>query len=72
MAIDYGTKTIGLAVTDPGRIIATALDTVHSGKIIDYLKKYMEKEEIEFFVQRKKIKNINLNFNNNLEILFLS
>ncbi len=50
MAIDYGTKRIGLAVTDPGRIIATALDTVHSSKVIEYLKKYLEKEEVEFFV----------------------
>lgn len=50
MAIDYGTKRTGLAVTDPQRIIATALDTVPTGKVIDYLKKYMEKEEVEFFV----------------------
>ena len=50
MAIDYGTKRIGLAVTDPERIIATALDTVHPLKIIAYLKKYLEKEEVECFV----------------------
>jgi putative holliday junction resolvase len=50
MAIDYGTKRIGLAVTDPERIIATALDTVHSGKVIDYLKNYLQREHVEFFV----------------------
>ena len=50
MAIDYGTKRIGLAVTDPNRIIATALDTVHSSKIIEYLKKYMEDEKVAIFV----------------------
>ena len=50
MAIDYGTKRIGLAVTDPNRIIATALDTVHSSKIMEYLKKYLEKEKVAFFV----------------------
>ncbi len=50
MAIDYGTKRIGLAVTDPSRIIATALDTIHPVKIIDYLKKYLEKEEVEYFI----------------------
>jgi putative holliday junction resolvase len=50
MAIDYGTKRIGLAVTDPNRIIATALDTIHPEKIIAYLRKYMEKEQVECFV----------------------
>jgi len=50
MAIDYGTKRIGLAVTDPEQIIATALDTIHPVKIIDYLKKYLEKESVECFV----------------------
>ena len=37
MAIDYGTKRVGIAVTDPNKIIATALDTVHSKDIIEYL-----------------------------------
>ena len=50
MAIDYGTKRIGLAVTDPNRIIATALDTIHPTKIIAYLQKYLEKEKVECFV----------------------
>ena len=50
LAIDYGTKRTGLAVTDPERIIATALDTIHSAKVIEFLKKYMEKEKVEFFV----------------------
>ena len=35
MAIDYGTKRVGIAVTDPNKIIATALDTVHSKDIIE-------------------------------------
>jgi putative holliday junction resolvase len=50
LAIDYGTKRVGLAVTDPGQLIATALDTIHSAKVIDYLKKYIEKEAVECFV----------------------
>ena len=50
IAIDYGTKRTGLAVTDPNRIIATALDTVHSSKIIDYLKEYLKNEIVEVFV----------------------
>ena len=47
MAIDYGTKRVGIAVTDPNKIIATALDTVHSKDIIEYLKKYFIAQEEE-------------------------
>ncbi len=50
MAFDYGTKRIGIAVTDPLQIIATGLDTVHPMHIIDYLKKYLETEPVERFV----------------------
>ena len=47
LAIDYGTKRTGLAVTDPLRIIATALDTVESSGLIAFLKKYFEKETVD-------------------------
>jgi putative Holliday junction resolvase len=50
MAFDYGTKRIGIAVTDPLQIIATGLDTIHPNAIIDYLKKYMLTEQIERFI----------------------
>ncbi|OOQ61315.1 Holliday junction resolvase RuvX [Mucilaginibacter pedocola] len=50
MAFDYGTKRIGIAVTDPMQIIATGLDTIHPLKIIDYLKNYMQTEQVERFV----------------------
>lgn len=50
MAFDYGTKRIGIAVTDPLQIIANALTTVHPESIWDFLKKYTENEEIETFV----------------------
>ena len=50
MAFDYGTKRIGIAVTDPMQIIATGLDTVHPLKIIDYLKKYFQTEQVERFI----------------------
>ncbi len=50
IAIDYGTKRTGLAVTDPNKIIATALDTIHSTKVIDYLKDYVKREPVECFV----------------------
>jgi putative Holliday junction resolvase len=50
MAFDYGTKRIGIAVTDPLQIIATGLDTIHPNLIIDFLKKYMQTEQVERFV----------------------
>lgn|SRR5688572_19338118 len=50
VAIDYGSKRVGLAVTDPMQIIATALETVEASKILPYLKAYQLKEGIELFV----------------------
>ncbi|WP_426669837.1 Holliday junction resolvase RuvX [Mucilaginibacter sp. McL0603] len=50
MAFDYGTKRIGIAVTDPMQIIATGLDTIHPKDILDYLKKYMLTEQVERFI----------------------
>jgi putative Holliday junction resolvase len=47
ISIDLGKKRTGLAVTDPMKIIATALDTVDSGELIGYLKKYMAAEPVE-------------------------
>lgn len=50
LAIDYGAKRVGLAVTDPLQIIATALETVAASEVIDYLKKYLNQEDVEAFV----------------------
>ena len=50
MAIDYGTKRVGLAVTDPLKIIATGLDTVSAAEIFNYLDAYLSKEEVECIV----------------------
>ena len=50
MGIDFGRRRTGLAVSDPLRIFAAALDTVDTAKLIDYLKNYTEKETIERFV----------------------
>lgn len=50
MAFDYGTKRIGIAVTDPLQIIATGLDTVHPKDIVDFIKKYLLTEPVEAFV----------------------
>ena len=50
MAIDYGSERVGIAVTDSLQLIANGLTTVHSKDLIDFLKKYMEKEEVECIV----------------------
>jgi putative pre-16S rRNA nuclease len=47
IAIDYGLKRTGLAVTDPLKIIATGLTTVESKNLISFLKNYFSKEEVE-------------------------
>jgi putative holliday junction resolvase len=47
LAIDYGLKRTGLAVTDPFKIIATGLTTVESPKLIAFLKDYFKKETVE-------------------------
>lgn len=46
LAIDYGAKRTGLAVTDPLEIIASPLDVVASHQLEQYLKTYFEKEEV--------------------------
>lgn len=50
MAIDYGRKRVGLAVTDPLRLIATGLDTVPSAEVLGYLKNYLLREKVDLFV----------------------
>lgn len=50
LAIDYGRKRTGLAVTDPLKIIATALDTVMTADLLKYLKAYILKETVEQIV----------------------
>lgn len=53
MAFDYGTKRIGIAVTDPLQIVANALTTVHPNEIFDFLKNYLLTEQVETFVVGK-------------------
>ena len=53
IGIDYGIKRIGLACTDLGNMIASALTTVQSKKIIPFLKKYNEENPIEKFIVGK-------------------
>jgi putative Holliday junction resolvase len=50
LAIDYGRKRVGLAVTDPMKMIANGLDTVHPNELMNYLKEYVSREEVETIV----------------------
>jgi putative Holliday junction resolvase len=50
LAIDYGLKRTGLAVSDPLKIIATGLTTVESRQLIPYLKNYLSQEEVELII----------------------
>ncbi len=50
MSIDYGTKRVGVAVTDPLQIIANGLETVSTSDIFTFLKKYLAEEVVEEMV----------------------
>lgn len=50
LAFDYGTKRIGMAVTDPLQIIATGLTTIHPKDAIEFVTSYLQKEQVEAFV----------------------
>ena len=50
LAIDYGQKRVGLAVTDELRMIAGSLATVHSKDVITFLKDYTTREKVDCFV----------------------
>ena len=50
MGIDYGTKRVGIATTDPLKIIASALETVPTGQALDFLADYLSREEVEKIV----------------------
>ncbi len=50
LAIDYGIKRTGIAVTDPLQIIATPLDTVGTADLLSFLKAYAAREPVDTFV----------------------
>ncbi len=50
LALDYGLKRTGLAVTDPLQIIATPLETVLTADLLEFLKIYEKQEDIAEFV----------------------
>lgn len=50
LAIDYGKKRVGIAVSDPCGIIATGLQTVLSHEIFNFLQEYTTHEKVDLFV----------------------
>ncbi len=50
LAIDYGLKRTGIAVTDPLKIIATGLTTIASKELIPFLKDYFSMETVELIL----------------------
>jgi putative Holliday junction resolvase len=50
LAIDLGTKRTGLAVTDSLKMLANPLETIETGKLIEYIKTYCAKEDVDTLV----------------------
>ena len=50
LSIDYGRKRCGIAVTDVLKIVATGLTTVATAKLVEFIKQYLEKEDVERIV----------------------
>lgn len=50
LAIDLGTKRTGLAVTDPLKMLANPLETIETSQLIEYIKTYSAKEEVDTLV----------------------
>ncbi|TRZ42793.1 Holliday junction resolvase RuvX [Robertkochia solimangrovi] len=60
LAIDFGEKRCGIAVTDELQIIASGLTTVATGELLDFLKKYTSEEKVETIVvgAPKRLNNV--------------
>ena len=50
LAMDYGAKRTGIAVTDDLQIIASGLTTVPTENLLNFLEEYLEKEQVELFL----------------------
>jgi putative Holliday junction resolvase len=47
LALDYGSKRTGIAITDELQLIASGLTTVATSELMDFLKKYIASEKVE-------------------------
>lgn len=50
IGIDYGKKRVGIAVTDPLKMFASPLNTIHPDEFNDFIRGYMKSETIDAFV----------------------
>jgi putative Holliday junction resolvase len=50
MSFDFGTKRLGIAVTDPLQIFATGLTTIHPKDVVAFIQQYLLTEQIEVFI----------------------
>ena len=64
LAIDYGQKRVGVAVSDPLQITANGLDTVPTHMIMEFLEKYTSTEQVERFIVGSPKQNDNSDSSN--------
>ncbi len=59
LALDYGTKRTGIAVTDELQLIASGLTTVNTAELLPFLKDYLAQEEVELIIlgEPKRLNN---------------
>ena len=69
IAIDYGLKRIGVAISDESRVLAFGLDTVSVSEIIPFLTQIVNKEHIDVFVIGKPLQKDNTQSEIEIEIL---
>ena len=53
LGIDYGQKRSGIAVTDPLQIIVNGLLTVDTSELFEFLKSYLQKEQVETYLTQE-------------------
>lgn len=66
LSIDYGKKRTGIAVTDPLQIISGGLATVPTSELFDWLKAYVEREQVERIVVGEP-RQMNGSYSENME-----
>lgn len=59
LAIDYGQKRTGFAVSDPLQICATPLETLPTARVFDFVKEYLDKEDVDVIVVGEAKQNDN-------------
>ncbi|MCY7411221.1 MAG: Holliday junction resolvase RuvX [Chitinophagales bacterium] len=68
IALDYGLKRTGVAVTDPLKIIATSLETIESSSLLKFLESYFLNEKVELLIigDPKHLNNSPMEFSKNV------